>query len=400
LGHDVIFTDIDEKKLTMIDQGIPPVFEPGLQTVLIKNKQKISTSKDTGKAILQSDISFICVGTPSTEDGSIDLRFIEEVSRTIGTAIARKNNTHTVVVKSTVTPGTIEEVILPIIVRESGKLANLDFFVVSNPEFLREGDAVYDFFHPDRIIIGSDNSFSTTVIEQLYELMNCPKMVTSIKTAEMIKYVNNAFLATKVSFANEIGNMCKEAGIDSYEVFRGVGMDSRINPRFFRTGIGFGGSCFPKDVRAMIAYSKKLGINPRILEAVIDTNEYQPARLIFLLKKHLNVMGRKIGVLGLAFKPGTDDIRESRAVPVIQQLLADGATILAFDPAAMKNFRVIFPDIEYASTSAMVLESDAILILTEWPEFEHLDYSDKIVIDGRNIEKARDNSRIYEGVCW
>jgi UDPglucose 6-dehydrogenase len=400
LGHDIIFTDIDEKKLDLIDQGISPVFEPGLQRILIRNKRKISTSKDAFTAILQTDISFICVGTPSNDDGSIDLQFIKKVSQTIGSAIANKNDPHIVVVKSTVTPGTIEEVILPIIMKESGKQVNSDFCIISNPEFLKEGDAVNDFFHPDRIIIGSDNSASTSLLEQIFLSLSCPKMITSIKTAEMIKYVNNAFLATKISFANEVGNICKKAGIDSYEVFKGVGMDSRINPRFFRTGIGFGGSCFPKDVRAMIAYSKKLGIEPLILEAVITTNEYQPARLVSLLKKHLDIMGKKIGVLGLAFKPGTDDIRESRAIPIVRDLLTDGANVLAFDPAAMNNFKKLFPEIEYASAPDMVLEADAVLILTEWPEFENLNYTDKIVIDGRNIEKARNNARIYEGVCW
>jgi len=400
LGHEIIFTDIDTAKLNLIDHGQIPVFEPGLQQILTKNKKKISTNTNPIEAIINTDISFICVGTPSREDGSLDTRSIESVSQTLGEGIGKKKNFHTIVVKSTVIPGTIEELILPIIMKESHKQVNNDFSVVSNPEFLREGNAVYDFFHPDRIIIGSNTPESYRPLSELYSSFSCPKMVTTIKTAEMIKYVNNAFLATKISFANEIGNICKEAGIDSYEVFKGVGMDSRINPRFFRSGIGFGGSCFPKDVRALIVYSKKVGIEPGILEAILDTNQDQPSRLVSLLKRHMDLKGKTIGILGLAFKPETDDIRESRAIPIIRQLIADGANVLAFDPVAMKNFQRIFPNIEYATTSNRVLETDAVLIITEWSEFENLDYTNKIVIDGRNIKKARKNARIYEGVCW
>ncbi|NYT20977.1 MAG: UDP-glucose/GDP-mannose dehydrogenase family protein [Methanomicrobiales archaeon] len=400
LGYHIIFTDVDESKLKIINQGKSPVYESGLQTLLEKNRQKISTTQYALEAVLQSDMSFICVGTPSNEDGSIDLQFIKEVSRTLGAAIAKKNSPHIVVVKSTVIPGTIEDVVQPLIKMESQKKANIDFFIVSNPEFLREGKAVYDFFNPDRIIIGTDDSISASIIAQLYSSLNCPKMFTSIRTAEMIKYVNNAFLATKISFANEIGNVCKKAGIDSYEIFKGIGLDSRINPQFFRSGIGFGGSCFPKDIRALIAYSKEKGIRPRILEAVLETNQDQPEKLIFLLKRHIAIKEKKIGILGLAFKPETDDIRESRAITVIHHLLAEGARIVAFDPIAMDNFRKIFPNIEYADIPDVVLQSDAILIITEWPEFENLDYDGKIVIDGRNIKNAQKNAKIYEGVCW
>jgi UDPglucose 6-dehydrogenase len=399
-GHEVIFYDIDDSKLDQIEKGDPPVFEPGLQEILRKNKKNIVVERNPGDAVLTSDVSFICVGTPSREDGSIDLQFIEDVSQEIGKALAQKKDEHTVVVKSTVVPGTIEQVIVPILERESGKKAGEGFHIVSNPEFLREGNAVDDFFHPDRVIIGAENVHAASLIRSLYEPVTCPVMETSVKTAEMIKYVNNAFLATKISFANEIGNICKKIGIDSYEVFRGVGMDSRINPSFFRSGIGFGGSCLPKDIRALVAFSKKNGVKPLILNAVLETNKNQPGMLVDLLKQYLDLRMKTVGILGLAFKPGTDDVRESRAIPVIRKLREEGARIVAYDPLASDNFRRIFPDITYAPAAQQVLDADAILIITEWPEFEQLDFSGKIVIDGRRIRKARTDARIYQGVCW
>jgi UDPglucose 6-dehydrogenase len=216
----------------------------------------------------------------------------------------------------------------------------------------------------------------------------------------MIKFASNAFLATKISFANEIGNLCKVLGIDSEKVFEGVGLDTRINSKFFRTGLGFGGSCFPKDVCALIAHAEKMGIHPRILHSVLETNQGQPERMVSLLKKHLDPAGRTIGVLGLAFKPDTDDVRESRAGPVIDLLLGSGAGVLAYDPVAMDNFKKNYPGIRYAGSAAEVLLSDAVLIVTEWKEFEDLDYSGKIVIDGRRIRKAEQEAAIYEGVCW
>jgi UDPglucose 6-dehydrogenase len=399
-GHEVIFYDIDDSKLDQIEKGDPPVFEPGLQEILRKNKKNIVVERNPGDAVLTSDVSFICVGTPSREDGSIDLQFIEDVSQEIGKALAQKKDEHTVVVKSTVVPGTIEQVIVPILERESGKKAGEGFHIVSNPEFLREGNAVDDFFHPDRVIIGAENVHAASLIRSLYEPVTCPVMETSVKTAEMIKYVNNAFLATKISFTNEIGNICKKIGIDSYEVFRGVGMDSRINPSFFRSGIGFGGSCLPKDIRALVAFSKKNGVKPLILNAVLETNKNQPGMLVDLLKQYLDLRMKTVGILGLAFKPGTDDVRESRAIPVIRKLREEGARIVAYDPLASDNFRRIFPDITYAPAAQQVLDADAILIITEWPEFEQLDFSGKIVIDGRRIRKARTDARIYQGVCW
>ncbi len=401
MGHHVIFVGRDRKKLDLIQSGKSPIFEPGLDRLLTKNQHNIETTTDIPDAVRRSDLVFICVGTPPKEDGSSDLSQVQEVTKTIGRSLSHQDaGHHTIVTKSTVLPGTIEEMIVPLLEQESGKKAGVDFGIASNPEFLKEGTAVDDFFHTDRVVIGVQDPATREILESLYAPLNVPLFTTTIRTAEMIKFASNAFLATKISFANEIGNLCKASGIDSYEVFAGVGLDTRINPKFFRSGLGFGGSCFPKDVNALIAHAKSKGIHPVILNSVMDTNEEQPRRMIALLKKHLDPRGRTIGVLGLAFKPDTDDIRESRAIPVIRMLLQAGALVKAYDPVAMEHFKEVFPGISYVAPGSEVLASDAVLIVTEWKEFESLDYRGKLVIDGRRIEKARAEAEVYEGMCW
>lgn len=401
LCNEVVFVDIDEERVNAINSGKAPISERRLDELMQKNRSKYRATKNYS-SIIDTDITFICVGTPSRDDGSIDLTFIKSAATEIGKVLKAKKEFHTVVVKSTVIPGTTENVVKPIIEKRSGKNAFKDFGLAMNPEFLKEGNAVHDFFNPDRIVMGIKDERTKNVLETLYEPFNCPKLVTDIKTAEMIKYASNAFLATKISFANEIGNICKKLGVDVYEVFKGVGLDHRINPAFFRAGIGFGGSCFPKDVRALIAKAEELGVNPKILRAIIEVNEEQPMRMIELLKKHVSSLrGRRIGILGLAFKPDTDDVRESRAIPIVEKLIEEGAEIIAYDPEATDNFRKIFPYISYAnSAKEVVAKSDAVLIVTEWKEFEELNYEGKIVIDGRRLEKAMKEAKIYEGVCW
>ena len=400
LGNRITFVGRNREKLDLLDSGKTPIYEPGLEELLTTNKERIKTTTDLSDAISKTDITFICVGTPSKEDGSIDLQQINDVSVTIGKSLATSEKYHTIIVKSTVLPGTTEKLVIPILERESGKKAFIDFGIASNPEFLKEGSAVDDFFNTDRVVIGVNDKKTENVLKDLYSPLKAPIFSTNIRTSEMIKYASNAFLATKISFANEIGNLCKEAGIDSYEVFQGVGLDSRINPSFFRTGIGFGGSCFPKDVRALIAHAQNLGQEPRVLTAVMKTNDEQPGKMVELLKRHMDIAGKTIGILGLAFKPDSDDIRETRAIPVINMLLQERAKIMAFDPVAMDNFRHIIPGINYAQNAEDVLSSDAVLILTEWKDFENLDYHGKLVIDGRRIEKARREAEVYEGVCW
>jgi UDPglucose 6-dehydrogenase len=400
IGHNVILVDRDSKKLETILSGKSPVFESGLDNLLIKNHQRIRTTGNIQKAVCETELTIICVGTPQKEDGSTDLQFVKDVAVSIGKAMKSDNHFRTIIIKSTVLPGTTENIIIPILERESGKRAGEDFDIGMNPEFLKEGCAVEDFFHTDRIVVGAQNQKTRTVSDELYKPLKAPLFYTSIKTAEMIKYVSNAFLATKISFANEIGNMCKAAGIDTDEVFRGVGMDTRISPHFFRSGIGFGGSCFPKDVNALIHFAELLGVDPKLLRATITTNDTQPLKMITLLKKHLDIKGKKIGILGLAFKPGTDDIRESRAFPIIRQLLQEGAEVLAYDPLAMASFSAIIPGIQYICSAQDVVNTGIVLIVTEWEEFEHLDYHGTLVIDGRRIRKAQKEAVIYEGICW
>ena len=401
MGHQVIFTGRNRKKLDLIRSGKSPLFEPGLDDLLTKNRKIIETTTDISGAVNKTDLTFICVGTPPKKDGSGDLSQVKEVAESIGRSL-RDHDTryHIIVIKSTVLPGITEDMVIPILEQASNKQAGIDFGIASNPEFLKEGTAVEDFFHTDRVVIGVKDQKTRNILEKLYSSLNVPLFITTIRTAEMIKFASNAFLATKISFANEIGNLCKASGIDSYEVFAGVGLDTRINPKFFRSGLGFGGSCLPKDVNALIVHAQSKGINPVILNSVMETNEKQPSRMVALLKKHLDPCGHTIGILGLAFKPETDDIRESRAIPVIQLLLQAGAGVKAYDPKAMEHFKELFPGISYAASGSDVLSSDAVLIVTEWKEFESLDYRGKLVIDGRRIERARADAAVYEGMCW
>jgi UDPglucose 6-dehydrogenase len=305
------------------------------------------------------------------------------------------------VVKSTVPPGTTCGVIRPAIEAGAERGSEKGIHVVSNPEFLREGSAVEDFFAPARIVIGTDDPAGAEALEHLYEPFACPILRCGSTTAEMVKYASNAMLAVRISAANEIGLLCKTLGIDAGEVMGMVGLDERIGPQFLDTGLGFGGSCLPKDLRALVALGRSLGRESPLLSAVLEVNDGQPEALLDLLDRCLGCAGRRIGVLGLAFKPGTDDIRESRAVPVIRGLLERGARIVAHDPMAMDRFRLLFPGIEYAATPGEVLASvDVVVIATEWPEFEALDYTGLAVIDGRRCERARETARLYEGLCW
>ena len=402
LGNDVIILDIDKEKLERIKRGNPPIYEEGLDELLKNYRYRIEVTQDYNYAIKESEITFICVGTPSKEDGSIDLSYVKDAARSIGIALREKKEWHLVVVKSTVLPGTTTDVVLPIIEKFSGKKAGKDFGIAMNPEFLREGKAVKDFLEPDRIVIGCYDERSKEVLRELYKDFDCPILETSPSTAEMIKYASNAFLATKISFINEIGNICKRLGIDTYEVADGMGLDKRIGRAFLNSGIGWGGSCFPKDTKALLRWVEEMGDDLKIVRSAVEVNEKQPLKIIDLLKKYVkNLKGIKIGVLGLAFKPGTDDIRESRSIPVVRKLIDEGAEVLAYDPQAMDNFRKLFPNLRYCKSAEDVLgKCEIILILTNWDGFRGLNYSGKIVIDGRRLIEAKKTAKIYEGVCW
>jgi UDPglucose 6-dehydrogenase len=394
LGNEVTLIDVDNEKIEAINNRISPIYEEGLSEILSQARLKATSNY---RHIGDTDIIILCIGTPVNEDGSMSLEDITKATEEVASALEGKRDYYVVVVKSTVVPVTTEGVVIPILER-GGKRAGKDFGVCMSPEFLREGKAVYDFMNPMRIIVGEFDTRSGDMLLNLYQSFSAPILRTDLRTAEMIKLVSNAFLTIKISFINEIGNICKKLGIDTYEVAKGMALDDRIGSKFLNAGIGFGGSCLPKDLRALIAKAKMIGYEPRILEEVLNLNERQALKPVELLKRHISLAGATIGVLGLAFKPGTDDIRDSRAIGIVNALLQEGAMVKAYDPMAMENFKKLLPQIEYVSAEE-ILNCDAILIVTEWEEFNHLDYRGKIVIDGRRVLKARE-AKIYEGVCW
>jgi len=394
LGNEVVLIDVDEEKLEAIHNKASPIYEEGLDELLSQVHIEVSTDY---QKILPSDIIFICVGTSSDESGSIFLEQITEATKQIAEVVKTREGYCVVAVKSTVAPGTTEELVIPLL-ETSGRKVGDDFGVCMCPEFLREGKAIYDFMHPARVIIGEYDSKSGDMLYKLYQSFNAPILRTNLRTTEMIKLASNAFLATRITFINEIGNICKQLGIDVYEVAKGMGLDDRIGSGYLNAGLGFGGSCLPKDLKMLISGATEVGYKPTIIEEISSFNDAQPLRFIELLKKHISLKGAVIGLLGLAFKPGTDDVRDSGAIKIVEALLQGGAIVKAYDPMAVKNFSKLFPQIEYV-TKEEVLDSDAILIVTEWEEFNKLDYKGKVVVDGRRIVKARE-ARIYEGICW
>lgn len=407
LGNSVVCVDVDEERVKKVNRAESPIYERGLEELLKKNVPgRLRATLELEEAVESSEVTFICVGTPSGLMDYIDLKYVEQVSREIGRVLKNKKGFHVVVVKSTVVPGTTEHTIVPILEEHSGKRAGKDFGVAMNPEFLREGSAVEDFMNPDRIVLGYTDEKTGRILRELYKSFTCPIMETSPSTAEMIKYATNSFLAVKISFINEIGNICKLLGIDVYEVARGLGMDHRISPHFLRAGIGFGGSCFPKDVKALVGKAKEAYYRPIILNAALEVNEAQPLRLIELLERRAgNLRGRDVVVLGLAFKPGTDDMREAPSIKIIHTLLTKGARVHAHDPKAIENARRIFGAHErlffYSSAGEAVEKGRYVLIVTEWDEYRDRElYRGKEVFDGRRVLEARELSDYYEGICW
>lgn len=394
LGNEVTLIDSNEEKLEEIRNKRPPIHEEGLVELL--NVTSIKLYSDF-KEIADSELVFICVGTPSNNEGSISLNQIEAVLEQISDVLRIKKEYSVICVKSTVPPGTTMKFVIPLL-EKSGRNPGNHFGVCMSPEFMSEGKAILDFMNPARIIIGEYDKRSGDTLANLYSGFSAPIIRTDPTTAEMIKLASNTFLATKISFINEIGNICKQLNIDVYNISRGMGFDDRIGSKFLNAGIGFGGSCLPKDLRGLIAESRHIGYEPRLLQEVLNFNDAQALKTIKLLKKHLPLENAIIGILGLSYKPDTDDVRDSRAITIVETLLREGAKIKAYDPLAVENFKVLFPQIEYV-TADEVLGSNAILILTEWAEFNKLDYSDKVVIDGRRVPKAKE-ARIYEGVCW
>ncbi|MCM2324978.1 MAG: UDP-glucose/GDP-mannose dehydrogenase family protein [Candidatus Woesearchaeota archaeon] len=399
LGYEVIGTDIDKEKVDNINNRVPPIYEKGLKELLDEIvPRKLTATQDLKKAIKESEVTFICVGTPSKRQGEMSLHQLENVLKQISTVLDKY---HVFVIKSTVVPGTCENVVIKTM-ENAGKRYKVDFSVVMNPEFLREGEAIEDFFAPDRVVLGSSDEKALSIVKMLYSEFKCPFVESGFKEAEMIKYASNAFLATKISFINEIGNISKIYGIDANVVAKGMGLDKRINPHFLRSGIGFGGSCFPKDVSALVYKATELGYNPRLMRSVLDVNRDQPLKLIELLDRSAGpIKGKKIGLLGLTFKSGTDDIRESPALLTIKELLMEEAKLCIYDPKAMDKVQKIFPHLTYEKTGQDVIKnSEVVLILTEWPQFRELDFGNKLVIDGKNLFYDGKRPKNYMGICW
>ena len=410
-GHEVTMLGREKEKAERIARGISPIYEPGLEEVLRSGiKKGLLKSTVDYSVVKAADVIFICVGTPSRDDGSIDLSQVETCSRQIGEQMRDSDGYKVVVVKSTCLPGTTTDVVIPIVEEASGKKAGEDFGACMNPEFLREGSGVYDFMNPDKIVIGGIDSASQKVLSDLYSGFDpkFPRIFTDTNTAEMIKYGNNAMLATRISFMNELANICEHYNADVKEVARAMGIDSRIGPKFLNAGAGFGGSCFPKDVKALISAAKKVGVKPTLLEEVMKINDVQPQRMIDLAEKTIgDLTDKKISILGLAFKSDTDDMRDSRATVVIQSLLRKHAKVRAYDPKAMENAKSIFNNlITFCdSKEECIKDADLIMVMTEWDEFRDMEMSNvnAPIVDGRRIidpAKVAQKGLVYRGIGW
>jgi len=401
-GYRVVTATSDVEKTNLINRGVPPFHEPNLQQLLHKvvKDKLLRCVSSREEAVLNSDVTFIAVGTPSRPDGTIDLQYVENSARDIGEALKKKKTYHLVVVKSTVTPGTTENLVKPVLEKHSERQCGAKFGLCMSPEFLREGSALEDTLHPDRIVIGEYDKKSGDLLEALfrefYGAEMPPTVRTNLSTAELIKYANNASLATRISLINTLANICERApGADVVTVAKSIGLDKRIGPLFLQAGLGYGGSCFPKDLKALIAFSKKVGYEPILLEATSRVNEQQVERVVEIVKRKLgDLQGKKVAVLGLSFKPDTDDMREARSVHFINQVLCEGANVVAYDPVAIPNAKSVFGNrIQYArSAIECVQDTDCCVLVTEWDEFKKLKPEDfiqnmrqPILIDGRRI---------------
>lgn len=407
LGWNVTGLDTDEYKVKLLQQGTLPFYEEGLETLLKKHLQsgKICFTNNTEKAIMDNDVIFLCVGTPSHPDGHADLKYVQQVSSDIGLYM---DNYKLVVNKSTVPVGTQEKVTEWI---RNAQPYPLSFDVVSNPEFLREGKALSDALHPDRIIIGADNVHASKLLQALYISMNCPVVITTPRTAELVKYAANAFLATKISYINELAGLCDRLDVSVKDVAEGIGLDSRIGSSFLHAGIGYGGSCFPKDVSALLQSAQEHGASLTLIEQVMSVNRGQHVQLLNKARKRLGSFNRKkVAVLGLAFKPDTDDIREAPALRIIQALLDERAIVSVHDPVAKLPPSLNDSAKQCSSPEQALLGAEAAFLCTEWSSYPLLDWNrvklfmnQPNIFDGRNMLNARLMSSMgyyYQGIGY
>lgn len=408
-GNEVIGVDIDIDKIERIKKGEMPIYEPGLSEIVLKNisENRLSFTTSISEGVRNSDVVFICVGTPQSETGDADLSAVWKVAADIGKNL---NDYKVIVTKSTVPVGTNEKI--KKLIKEN-LIENVDFDIVSNPEFLREGYSVEDMKNPDRTVIGSDSEKALSIMRSLYDHLGKPILECDLRSAEMIKYASNAFLASKISFINEMAQICERSGADVSVVSKGMGLDNRIGPRFLNAGIGYGGSCFPKDVAALYKTSTDQAYDFKLLRGVMEVNEIQKDYFVSKVVRYFgkNLSERTMGVLGLAFKENTDDIRDSVAIEIVKQLRGLGAYIKVFDPQAMFNAKKILGEtsIKYCLDKYEAIEnSDALVILTEWKEFANLDLQkvksmlkNPVIFDGRNLlnrEKVESSGFVYFAV--
>lgn len=408
MGNTVFCLDIDKERIANLNKGIMPIYEPGLEEIIERNTQanRLHFTTDYEAALQDAEFAFITVGTPSGADGEADLQYVRDVAEKIAGII---DHSITIVNKSTVPVGTGDWVAE--IIQKTRNNEDFDFQIVSNPEFLREGSAINDFMHPDRVVLGSIERAAAKEVAKLYQPLRVPIMITDIRTAEMIKYASNAFLATRISFINEIANICDELGADVRDVADGMGLDKRIGRTFLDAGLGWGGSCFPKDVKALAHMAVIHGTHPQLLQAVMEINRNQRRRVVLKLRNALggSLVDKVIGVLGLAFKPNTDDIRDAPALEVIHLLENEGANVQAFDPQAIPNAKKELPGVKFCKNPYQVAQkADALILATEWNEFKQLDFKKikqlmqtPILIDGRNqwdADSLRNLGFMYIGI--
>jgi UDPglucose 6-dehydrogenase len=400
LGSEVWCVDVDADKIERLKRGEIPIYEPGLADSVARNTERLHFSTEVAPALEHARLLFVAVGTPPTYSGDADLSAVHAV-----VASMPRSDHHALVMKSTVPVGT--GTAIKRIFAEQGKEG---FAYVSCPEFLKEGSALQDFLEPDRVVIGDDGNWAGDAVAELYAPLDAPVVRTDVASAEMVKLAANAFLATKISFINEIANVCEETGADVLEVARGMGLDQRIGRHFLKPGIGFGGSCFPKDVSALKQLAGNSGYHFQLLTAVIEVNELQKRRVIAKLQKHLgSLVGRRVALLGLAFKANTDDMREASSLVLAARLQADGATVMAYDPIAEDEARKRMSGVQFADSALGAVDgADAAILVTEWPEFAELDWgevkermSGDLLVDGRNFldrEMAEAAGFTYEGI--
>ncbi len=400
LGNEVWCVDIDPAKIDMLQRGEIPIYEPGLRECVAANHGRLHFSTELAPALERARLLFVAVGTPSTYSGDADLSAVHAV-----VAQVPASDRHALVMKSTVPVGT--GAAIKRLLTERGKQG---FAYVSCPEFLKEGSALEDFLKPDRVVVGDDGDWAGDAVVDLYSPLDAPLVRTDVASAEMIKLASNAFLATKISFINEIANVCEETGADVQEVARGMGLDRRIGSHFLKPGVGYGGSCFPKDVSALKQLAGNSGYHFQLLTAVIEVNELQKRRVMAKLQKHLgSLVGKQVALLGLAFKPHTDDMREASSLVLAARLQADGAKVRAYDPVAEEVARPLLVGVDFASAAHEALAgADAAVIVTEWPEFSELDWTEaaklmtgRLVVDGRNCldgAKVTAAGLVYEGM--